>query len=67
MKHTIATARNRRKQSESKEDEARLWINGLEAVKAKIGVKQVYDLSATPFFLKGSGYATTITDWEETQ
>ncbi|MXV84247.1 restriction endonuclease subunit R [Candidatus Poribacteria bacterium] len=45
--------------SESKEDEARLWINGLEAVKAKIGVKQVYDLSATPFFLKGSGYATT--------
>lgn len=47
------------KRSESKEDEARLWINGLEAVKAKIGVKQVYDLSATPFFLKGSGYATT--------
>lgn len=47
------------KKSESKEDEARLWINGLEAVKAKIGVKQVYDLSATPFFLKGSGYATT--------
>lgn len=46
------------KRSESKEDEARLWINGLEAVKAKIGVKQVYDLSATPFFLKGSGYAT---------
>ena len=46
------------KKSESTEDEARLWINGLEAVKAKIGVKQVYDLSATPFFLKGSGYST---------
>ncbi len=40
-------------------DETRLWINGLEAVKAKLGIKQVYDLSATPFFLKGSGYSTT--------
>ena len=46
-------------ESASAEDEARLWINGLEAVKAKIGVKQVYDLSATPFFLSGSGYSTT--------
>lgn len=45
--------------SASAEDEARLWINGLEAVKAKIGVKQVYDVSATPFFLKNSGYSTT--------
>ena len=47
------------KKSKSTEDETRLWINGLEAVNAKIGVKQVYDLSATPFFLKGSGYSTT--------
>ena len=46
------------KKSESTVDEARLWINGLETVKAKIGIKQVYDLSATPFFLKGSGYST---------
>ncbi len=45
--------------SESTADETRLWINGLEAVNAKIGIKQVYDLSATPFFLKGSGYSTT--------
>ena len=47
------------KKSASAEDEARLWINGIEAVKAKIGVQQVYDLSATPFFLSGSGYSTT--------
>ncbi len=47
------------KKSASEEDEARLWINGIEAVKAKIGVKQVYDLSATPFFLRGQGYSTT--------
>ena len=34
-------------------------MDKLEAVKAKMGVQQVYDLSATPFFLKGSGYSTT--------
>src|SRR5215471_14967295 len=37
-------------------EEARLWITGLEAVHKKIGVKAVFDLSATPFYLKGSGY-----------
>jgi type III restriction enzyme len=31
-------------------------ISGIEAVKAKIGVKSIYDLSATPFFLRGSGW-----------
>ncbi|MDH6056548.1 BPTD_3080 family restriction endonuclease [Umezakia ovalisporum] len=45
-----------RKEAEKRNDEARLWISGIEAISAKIGVKVVYDLSATPFFLKGSGY-----------
>ena len=37
---------------------------GIEAVKAKIGVKAVYDLSATPFFLRGSGYRKgTLFPW----
>ncbi|HVW37512.1 MAG TPA: hypothetical protein VHB99_09405 [Pirellulales bacterium] len=40
-----------RKEAERREEEARIWINGLEAVKRKLGVKAVYDLSATPFFL----------------
>ncbi|MDQ1156112.1 type III restriction enzyme [Sphingomonas sp. SORGH_AS 950] len=35
---------------------ARLWISGIEAVKRELGVSMVYDLSATPFFLRGSGY-----------
>ena len=36
----------------------------MEAVKAKIGVKVVYDLSATPFFLRGSGYSEgTLFPW----
>lgn len=43
---------------------ARLWISGLEALKKKVGVRTVYDLSATPFFLRGSGYREgTLFPW----
>lgn len=43
---------------------ARLWISGIEAVKRKLGVRTVYDLSATPFFLRGSGYVEgTLFPW----
>ena len=43
---------------------ARLWITGIEAVKRKLGVRTVYDLSATPFFLCGSGYIEgTLFPW----
>jgi type III restriction enzyme len=44
--------------AEAKEanEAARLWISGIEAVKRELGVSMVYDLSATPFFLRGSGY-----------
>ncbi len=53
-----------RKEAERREEEARVWISGLEAVKDKIGVKVVYDLSATPFFLRGSGYPEgTLFPW----
>ena len=53
-----------RKEAEKREEEARVWISGLEAVKKKIGVKANYDLSATPFFLRGSGYPEgTLFPW----
>ncbi|MEZ4701966.1 MAG: DEAD/DEAH box helicase family protein [Rhodothermales bacterium] len=43
---------------------ARLWISGIEAVNRKLGVARVVDLSATPFFLRGSGYAEgTLFPW----
>ena len=43
---------------------ARLWISGLEALKRKLGLALVYDLSATPFFLRGSGYVEgTLFPW----
>lgn len=52
--------------SEAKENNeaARMWISGIEAVKRKLGVSLVYDLSATPFFLRGSGYVEgTLFPW----
>jgi type III restriction enzyme len=43
---------------------AEAWISGLEAIRSKRGIKVVYDLSATPFFLKGSGFAEgTLFPW----
>jgi type III restriction enzyme len=43
---------------------ARLWISGIETVKRKLGLAAVLDLSATPFFLRGSGYAEgTLFPW----
>jgi len=53
-----------RVEAKTREEEARIWISGIEAVKAKIGVKAIYDLSATPFFLRGSGYPeATLFPW----
>ena len=53
-----------RNEAEKRDEEARIWISGLEAVKRKIGVQVVYDLSATPFFLRGSGYPEgTLFPW----
>ena len=43
---------------------ARIWINGIETFKRNLGVHAIYDLSATPFFLRGSGWAEgTLFPW----
>ena len=53
-----------RSEAEKRDKEARVWLSGLEAVKAKLGIRTIYDLSATPFFLKGSGYPEgTLFPW----
>lgn len=53
-----------REEAEKNNEAARLWISGLEAVNRKISLTQVLDLSATPFFLRGSGYAEgTLFPW----
>lgn len=37
-------------------EEALVWVSGLQSLNARLGIKIVHDLSATPFFLAGSGY-----------
>ncbi len=53
-----------RVEAKQREEEARVWLNGVKAVQRKIGVKAIYDLSATPFFLRGSGWPEgTLFPW----
>jgi type III restriction enzyme len=59
-----------RQEAERNSKAARQWISGLEAVNRKLGkdgqssIARVFDLSATPFFLAGSGYAEgTLFPW----
>jgi type III restriction enzyme len=53
-----------KEEAEKNSEAARLWISGIEAVKRRLDVRTVFDLSATPFFLRGSGYAEgTLFPW----
>jgi type III restriction enzyme len=53
-----------KQEAENNKKVARIWISGLESVKRKLGLSRVIDLSATPFFLRGSGYAEgTLFPW----
>jgi type III restriction enzyme len=44
------------REDKARNEDARVWFRGIRAIARKVGVKSVYDLSATPFYLKGSGY-----------
>ncbi len=53
-----------RKEAQKNAEAARLWISGIEKASRKLNVRRVIDLSATPFFLRGSGYAEgTLFPW----
>jgi type III restriction enzyme len=53
-----------KEEAKKNNEAARLWISGIETVKRKLGLAAIYDLSATPFFLRGSGYAEgTLFPW----
>ena len=53
-----------RKEAEENKEAARLWISGLEALNRHQGVRVVFDLSATPFFLSGSNWPEgTLFPW----
>jgi type III restriction enzyme len=44
------------KEDQDRNRDARVWFRGLLELRRKTGIKVVYDLSATPYYLKGSGY-----------
>jgi type III restriction enzyme len=53
----VAMTAEERAEAEENTKAARVWISGIEAFAAKVGIEAIYDLSATPFFLRGSGYS----------
>jgi type III restriction enzyme len=53
-----------REEAENNSKAARLWVSGLESINKTLGINRIMDLSATPFFLRGSGYAEgTLFPW----
>ena len=53
-----------RREAKKNSEAARVWISGLEVVQRRLSLSRVLDLSATPFFLRGSGYAEgTLFPW----
>jgi len=59
-----AEKKEAKSEAEENNKAARLWLSGLEAVQRKLGISRIIDLSATPFFLRGSGYREgTLFPW----
>ena len=62
--HDESLKGDEKKEAEKNNEAARTWISGLEIVNRKLGLSRVIDLSATPFFLRGSGYEEgTLFTW----
>jgi type III restriction enzyme len=45
------------KEDKDRNREARVWFRGLEELQNATPIKAIYDLSATPYYLKGTGYS----------
>ena len=45
------------KEDKERNREARVWFRGLEELQKAAPIRTVYDLSATPYYLKGTGYS----------
>jgi len=53
-----------KEQVKDENERAAVWYNGLLELSKKFQLKSVYDLSATPYFLNGSGYpAYSLFPW----
>ena len=45
-----------RREANEQNAEATVWVQGLDRINASVGVNLCVDLSATPFYIKGSGH-----------
>jgi type III restriction enzyme len=52
----IQAGEKRGKEQNEENEQAGVWFSGLQAIAKHVGIKQIWDLSATPFYLSGSGY-----------
>jgi type III restriction enzyme len=43
-------------EEKAEREEATVWVSGLDRINTAVGVQFCVDLSATPFYLHGSGY-----------
>ena len=65
----VETTQEEKAEVKEENERAAVWYNGLVTLSKKFQVKAVYDLSATPYFLNGSGYVPyslfpwTVTDF----
>lgn len=58
IEHTMDA--DEKAEAAARQEQARVWFKGLQGLRSKLGIKVVYDLSATPFFLSGSGYGEGV-------
>lgn len=45
-----------RREAEDQKEEATVWVGGLDRINKARGIKRVIDVSATPFYIGGSGH-----------
>ncbi len=54
---TKGLSADERKEAKIQNEEATVWVQGLDRINSACGVKFCVDLSATPFYIAGSGHA----------
>ena len=55
-KNKVRISQEDKQEAKKNNEAAHVWISGIEALGRQININCVYDLSATPFFLRGSGH-----------
>lgn len=53
---TKGLSADERREARDQNDEATMWVQGLDRINQALGIRFCVDLSATPFYIQGSGY-----------